>query len=228
MEGIKLNLEEPQDSTSPLIRFKAVLKEYKVDAREATEDRRASTSVVFDFVDVVVIESREPYPFPIATLRIPYSERNETRWAAFTSSLRKILPPEVRSSDGLDALVGKNQEWHWTAAKLRQPLRDDEGNDIMENGKQKWGVRDADSWQILNCEGFGGAEEGSIMDAIVEYADGKTDKDLYQWVFTSQELKRYSDYTDAVEAVASRQLIGLLEKQGRLKTEADGTLRKVG
>lgn len=223
-EGIKLHLGEPTDDfNSPLVRFKGICKAQTIVQKEAEENRRASTSLKLDFVDVTVIESTEPYPFPIASFTIPYSERGETRWAAFTSSLRKIVPPDLIATGSLDFLVGKEQEWHFTGARLRLPVRD-ENNEVKldASGKQVWGVQEGKAWQILNLEGFGQAEQGNILDTIRDWiGEGKKDQEIYQYVFTEQKLKSFKDYNQTVEAVASRKLIESMTLMGMVKVEGE-------
>ena len=53
---------------TPLRRFKANLKEYRSEKVTPDGGGREYRRIFFDFIDLEVIESVEPYPFPIATL----------------------------------------------------------------------------------------------------------------------------------------------------------------
>ncbi len=72
---------------TPLRRFQGTLKEYKSEKHTPQDGGREYMVIVFDFTDVVVLESVEPYPFPIATLNVSYSTATETRWDALAKSI---------------------------------------------------------------------------------------------------------------------------------------------
>jgi hypothetical protein len=215
----KISVSEPTDQQSPLVRFSGVLKEWKQDIREATEtNSRTSVGVKFDFTDVTVIESTEPYNFPIASLRIPYSDRAGTAWAEFTKSLRALVPMEVLmgSAEPLDVLNGKVQEWYYAPVKLRRPGKEGDPDE------KEWKLRDAKAWTLVSCEGYGVAGgAGNIMDAIVEFIgkDGKKDAEIYQWLYTDQTLKGMGGFSSAIEAAAERTLLSGLVTGGKLKEE---------
>lgn len=219
------SVAEPQDFVSPLIHFKGVLKEHKSETRVPDEGGKARLSVTFNFVDITVIESREPYAFPIATLKLPYSDRSATRWAAFTKSFRSLVPKEAYGSpDPLSVLDGKEVEMRFQHARLRLPLKDDDGEDTG-----KWAEQDGEAWQLVSVEGFGSAgEQVAMTDLIVDFADGKKDSDIYQWIYTEQSLKNQAGYMEALEAVGERTLLTTLVTAGKLTVDADGVYHKAG
>jgi hypothetical protein len=230
--GFKFSVDEPRDSQSPLIRFKGVLKGYKAVAYKDENNPAAKErmTVEFEFTDVTVIESHEPYPFPVATIKIGYSDRKETLWAAWTKSFRERIPHETYANEPgqpFDVIVGKEQEWARMPADLRRPLTDEHNEPILDAaGKQKWGVQPADAWQLVYVEGFGQSGE-NITDLIVEEADGKTDKEIMQWIYTEQSLKRIPGYSEAVEAMAERKLMPTLVSGGKLTQDTKGVYHKV-
>lgn len=231
MAGFIPKVDEPSDSQSPLIRFKGVLKEYKA-VEFVPDGGKPRTSIQFDFTDVTVIEAREPYPFPIATLKIPYSERGDTRYAAWSKSFRDIVPVGSRSGGDpiAEGIVGKAQEWFFKPAQLRAPLKNEDGTDKIGNdGRQAWGVTTADAWQIVAVDGYSSLNGTgpSLVEQIVDFADGKKDQDIYQKVYTEQSWKAYPDFNKVVESVSDRTLLSTLVSAGKLVANADGTYSKV-
>lgn len=218
----------------PLTRFQAVCKEVTPVTFKNENDPGAKErlSVKFDFTDLTVIETEEPYPFPILTFNLPYSDRGETIWMAWAGSFRKLIPASAYAGMNMPfkILEGKVQEWHYTTARLRRPLTDENGEDIMDaSGKQKWGVQDANAWSLVSVEGFGGASAGvNIMDLIVDYADGKTGEQILQYVLTDMSLKSVSGHQAAAEGAVSRTLLPTLVTAGKLSQGTDGKYSKVG
>lgn len=222
-----------KDNRSPLIRFRGVLKEWTpvTYTPEEGSGRKPSQSIKFGFIDVVVVESTEPYPFPTAELTLPYSTSSETRWAAWAASFKNLIPVEAYRdlNQPFDVLVGKTQEWFFKPARLRQPIVDEHGEPVMDaSGKQKWGTQDGDAWQIVSVDGFGNTAGGvSLMDLVVDYADGKKAEDVRQWLFTDMAIKSMPGHSAAVEAEANRTLMPTLVTGGKLTLDADGVYHKV-
>lgn len=208
------SLADPKDNRSPLVRFRGVLKEYKTEQNQATENRRASTRIVFNFTDVEVIESTDPYPFPIATISLTYSERADTIWDAWRKSVVKLVP-----SRDINELVGKQQEWHFTTAKVRRQNTEKEGS--------PWEVMDADAWQIVALEGVSAAGAGAnLTQTLIELAVGKTDEQFYQELFTRADLKKLPGFGDAIEQASNRTLLSNFETAKMLKKEVTGVWSK--
>lgn len=224
-----VNFDPPKDNfRHPLIRFSGECTGHEVITNEPNAQygrTKQSQSVKFYFKDITVIESHEPYVFPITDVTIPVSTAGDTRWAAFTGSVRSLVPADAYANltDPLDALTGKVQEWHMKPAKLRAPMRDPETNEVIQDasGKDKWGIADADAWQIVSITGF--AKAGvDLMDVITDALNGKTDKEFLDWLFTEQSLKSYPGFSDVVEAATDRKLIPQLVSMGRVSQGADG------
>lgn len=58
---------------------------------------------------------------------------------------------------------------------------------------------------------------------ILEFTagEGKTDTEIYQWLYTHQPLKAATGYASAVEAVGERTLLSGLVSAGKLKESGD-------
>ena len=216
---------------NPLLRFSGMCKEvtpvvYKNEDDPSAKERM---TVKFDFTDITVIDTEEPYPFPTATGSLPYSDRAETIWMAWANSFRDLIPKEewVALSMPFKILEGKRQEWAYLPARLRRPLTDENGDPIMDaTGRPKWGVQDANTWQLVSVEGYGKSSGTNIYDLIIEHLDGKDDKDFMEWLFTNMEIKAVPGHAAAVEAQSERKLIPMLIESGKMTQDANGVYHK--
>jgi hypothetical protein len=145
-ENVKLSLEASTDERSPLRSFIGVLESY--DAIEETSKNTGKPYVIahFNFQDVEVHESTEPYNFPTAQIDIFYSERADSNWDVFKKSLVKIIDP----ARDIDLIVGKKQTWTMIEAKTNQPDPD---------GGSAWFKQAALCWTIESLDGYQSAEE---------------------------------------------------------------------
>ena len=229
-EAFVPNANPPTDSRTPLIRFKGVLKQYQGEVRHDDARNRDFQMVVFDFTDVEVLETSEPYPFLIAKIEISYSDRADTRWAAFTKSFRNVCATQGGS---LDPLVGKKQEWHQGPCLLRQPVVDEEGNPVEEKGRPKWANQPSTAWQVVSVEGFANAaNNGKFNDALLDLINGKTEEEFTQALFNQSEqseLKSYDvdEFNKTVNKQIKRELLPMLEDAKLIKKNIEGVWSKV-
>lgn len=221
----KMSAEKPSGGDTPLRRFRGVLDSAKLDQR-TSNDGRAYAVALFNFKDVEVIESVEPYPFPIAVIGISYKppkkSRGGTKWDAWAGSLRKLSP----SNPDPDVLVGKVQEWAQVEHPLRSALTDDEGNPVMDgNNKQLWGDVATLCWTIASVEGLGSvAEKDKDFDVfLVDLADGKTEPQFYEAALTNSQV---TARPNIVQAITDRKLLVTLTEMGKLTRDAEGILHK--
>ncbi len=207
-QAFKPSLETRAFGT-PLLKFKGILKDYEVEDR--TADNRTYKVIKFNFIDVEVIESLEPYPFPVASIEIGYNPNEGTKWAVFAKSIAKVFG-HVPS---IDDLVSKSQEWEYGDTKLRLP--DEQGI---------WDTRDGKAWLLASIDGVGGASVGTedITSHILDLLDGKTEQDFYQ-VLYQDELAR--KHPDIITAATDRKLLPTLEKAGKAERDDQGVWHKV-
>ena len=196
---------------TPLRVFEGLLQDYVPTKHAAVEGGREYMTIVFNFVDVVVIKSVEPYPFPIATISLPYSTSTDTRWDALASSIKKVFG----STPALEELVGKKQRWEYLPTKLRKMLED-----------KTWATVDDESWQLVSIEGVGEGVSGSgttpsfDIDAhILTLLDGKTEQDFLQVFYQDPEVRKFPDL---ITAATNRELLPTLEKAGRIGRDPQG------
>lgn len=193
---------------TPLRRFKGLLKEYVPEEKQG--DSGSYMTITFNFTDIEVIESVEPYPFPIATINISYSTSTGTKWDALAASIKKAIGMSVT----LDDLVGKVQVWAYIPAKLRTKL--DDG---------KWGDVEQETWQVASVEGADPeAAADSITEHILDMIDGKTEQDFYQEFYQDEEVRKHPDL---ITAASERNLLKSLEDAGRISRDSEGIWHKV-
>lgn len=214
---------ETSSAFTPLRRFRSTLESYTFEDRD---DRRGGTFrvIVFNHKELEVIESTEPYPFPIAVINISYSTKTETRWDAFAKSLKKHVPDAADP----DVLVGKQQEWAMLPFGLRQALSDEDGSPKLDaRGAQEWGVVMSDAWQIASVAGIGSAEEMEVAftELLLTKADGKTEKEFYEALLTDPKV---TARPDVVTDITDRKLLSTLLTSGKLTRDDQGVLHKVG
>ncbi len=197
---------------TPLRRFKATLQNYVSEKRQDQASNREYMTIQFNFVDLVVMESVEPYPFPIATIGIGYSTTTDTRWDVFASSIKKLFG----TTPSLDEIVSKGQEWGYLPCKLTKRL---------ESGE--WIKAPDEGWQLVSLDGLdsGSAEQAAqdITERIIEMADGKTDQAFLQDFYQDPEVRKHPDL---ITAASNRSLLASLEAAGRISRDSNGVWHK--
>ncbi len=219
----KMSMEKPSGGDTPLRRFKGVLDSAKLDQRIANDGRSYSVAQ-FSFKDLEVLESTEPYPFPIAVIGLSYKppkkSRGGTKWDVLANSLRKLMP----QNPDPDELVGKTQEWAQVEHPIRSALTDEEGNPLMDgNNKQLWGDVATLCWTIIAVDGLGSVEDADaeFNKFLVELADGKTETQFYEAALTNSKV---SARPNIVKAITDRKLLDTLKEMGLIERDAEGVM----
>jgi len=196
---------------TPLLRFQAFLKEYKSEKRRDESSGREYMVVKFDFTDLVVIDSVEPYPFPVAVIEIGYSSTEKTKWDALAQSIKKLYG----RTPALDEIVEKTQEWHFGDCKLR----------TLDDSDKQWKDLPGQAWQIVSIEGIGdpAVETQNRDDHVLDLLDGRTEADFNQEVLTDPTVRQDRDL---VTAITNRELLPSLEKAGRAHRDSAGVWHK--
>jgi hypothetical protein len=227
VQQFKPSIDRPTGGESPLLRFKGILANYTPEERTSNQDQSKYMIINFNFTDVEVLDSTEPYPFPIAIIKVGYKppkdSRGGTKWDAFASSLRKLSP----ENPDLDVLVGNRQEWAVSPFKIRSPLTDEEGNPQLDgNGRPVWGDVDQPCWKVVSVDGLGSVEEkdADFNAFLVDLADGKTEPKFYEVALTDSKV---TARPNIVEAITNRKLLDTLTEMNLLTRDAEGILHKV-
>lgn len=199
---------------SPLRRFIGVLDNYKPIPGKDELSGRDYMSVEFNFKDVEVIEATELYVFPIAQLRIGYSQSASTRWGAFAKSCKQVIGPDA----DIDQLVGKKQEWAFLPSKVRARV-EEAGPD--GNTAQVWRDVEQDCWNVVTIEGIAPPED--LRSYLADIADGKTEQAFNQALFADDKFRQRPDL---VTALTERKLLDTL-LMVNLMRDSEGVLHKV-
>ncbi len=222
----KMSVDRPTGGDTPLRHFKGVLSELKLDQRQSN-DGRSYAVALFNFTDLDVLESTDPFPFPIAQIGISYKppakSRGGTKWEAFAASLRKLMP----TNPDPEELKGKAQEWRQLERPLRSALTDEEGMPVMDgNNKQLWGDVPTLCWTVISVEGLGSVEEAddNFNAFLVDLADGKTEQKFYEVALTNSQV---TARPNIVEAITGRKLLDTLKEMKLIERDAEGILHKV-
>ncbi|KKM85921.1 hypothetical protein LCGC14_1284300 [marine sediment metagenome] len=203
---------------NPLKEFSGVLKAWH--GEEFTpqgENAKTRVRVEFDFTDLEVIRTDEPYPYPITTLRVGYADPHASssqtnRWAHLSKSVRTVTQGHCETGDVLDFLVGKRQAWVMVTKPVRSP--DDDGN---------WADRDTEVWTLKSIEGVEQDSGGDIMGHLADLLDGKNEAGFYEAVFKDAKVRAN---TEIIEQATNRTLLEGLEKTGMATRDDEGVWHK--
>jgi hypothetical protein len=182
-----------------------------------TDRERSVTVVKFDFINLNVRRTSEPYTWPIASLAInyadPFTSRGEDRWSYLTDSVRKCAGRAV----DIDELVGRRMRWAQEPRKLRANV-DGSWVDAMQP-----------CWVVLAIQGLTAPPPSSngaafdLTDHAASLADGKTDTEFY---VNAVQDSHVTGSQEVVKMITDRTYVDFLITMGKLVREPDGVLRK--
>ena len=231
-QEIRISTDAPE-GLSPLLHFKGELKEWHKDSREFTNDdgsKRTGITIRFEFINIEVLDATEPYPYPIATIRVPYAPPQTsgggTRWEALAKSLR-IMLPDVPGDQRIDTLVGKSQEWRQLKSPLRVPLKEEDGvtPKVNERGRPVWGDGEGLAWQLVQLDGAGAPED--LTGFIAQVADGKTEQQFYAALLSDPGISpKIINRPDIVTSITDRKLLDSLLMANLVTRDPEGILHQ--
>jgi len=179
----------------PLRRFYGVLDSCPQETKkydEGTATERTSVSLSLNFKDLEVVESVEPYNFPIYTITLTISNRKKSRYGVFGVSLASILdqsltdaqkdptsPEYIKPSDrpDLSDCIGKRVGMVMADGEEgRPPMHELWDGRAKDETHPKGQDVPTSTWECFSVEGFGsaGGKGVSPLDAAMELLDGKT------------------------------------------------------
>ena len=199
---------------------------------------QARLEVSYNFSDVEVFESTEPYPFPVAQVSLMHSTRAKSSMGVLGASMDKLLNAGLdenlpqQQAKNQDALIGKIQEWKVTGGHL-MPDRDNAGN---------WTEVPKEGWEVVYVEGVGGTPHSGIaqptapakgeyagpitpMQRAINLLDGKTQQQWNNVVFQDSVIK---GDTRLINNIINGQFLPPLEESGVVTRDADMVYHKVG
>jgi len=175
--------------------------------------------VQYNFEDLEVLDSTEPYPFPIAQISIMHSMRKRSGMGYFGASVDRVINANVPEDapaeqvKGQDYLIGKEQEWMLTPGHMIW-----DGNAGEE--------RPRECWELISIIGEGSSSsdtaassEGSAIDRALQLLDGKTEQQWHQEVFQDPVVKGDGGL---VSSIIGREFLPPLEAAGTVTKDEDG------
>ncbi len=194
------------DYGTPLRHFKGVLKEY------APEDKTFGTFVNFNFTDVEVIHSVEPYNFPIATISIKLSNKKKSGFGIFGDSLAVLLPDDQDLKDCVGKVMTLKMEEGHVYGKDRNT-----GEDMVGN-----------PWSVIELEGAAAPAEGvalqSAADRAKELLIGKTRADFNKAAYADPIIRKD---TGLQRSITDKSFINSLVQLGKVHEDENGVFKKV-
>jgi hypothetical protein len=200
------NLQEGFQST-PLRKFTGVLQDF-VPERD-TRWEKPRTIVHYQFTDVEVHESTEPYPFPIADIQIPFSNKGKSQTGILIRSMAKLCGEQATITGNL---VGKKQTWALTP-----------GHMLFDNtAETKESPRSC--WEVIAVEGVSEAQASTPDEEVLRLIDGKTAQEFNQDFYSSQVVK---SSPMLLAQHAGNVLIPTLKAQGKITEDEQGRFHRV-
>ena len=184
---------------TPLKEFKGKLDAFPTELVTRFEPARTYVNLAFSGVEV--IETIEPYPFPIAQIPMPLNKRRVSQWTVFSDSLTKFLP----ENQDIGNTIGMIYHMKITPGHM------------MWDGKES---TPRESWEVIGLSGEGAAV--SVVDATsraLELLDGKTEQEWNQLVFQDPAIKADSAL---MNDIIYRKFLAAQEAAGKITKDDNG------
>ena len=225
--------------------FRSVLRHFrgKLDSITGSMEQRgnmptAKLEVHYNFSELEVFLSTEPYPSPIAQINIWQNSRDSSPMGVLGSSADKIINADANANlpqaqvRNQDFLIGKIQEWKVTA-----------GHMMWDGQKQEQTPRE--SWEVVYVEGVGGTPHSGVADLAtaqvpaptpvatgvspsqkaLELLDGLTLADWHQKVFQEPSIR--DDTSDLKTTIIDNKFIPAMEAAGQVTKDENGVYHVV-
>ena len=190
--------------------------------------RGAFAVSLYNFEEIEVIQSIEPYTSPVAQLEIPISKAAKSKMGYWGDSVDDLINPGVDKSvpqntpgiKGQGYLIGKRLHVVLTPGHPI-PHRDDSTG--------KWEDRPQDCWVLLEIQGESTPTQIPTSDVAKPAVDaaalalgllnGKTLQQWHQGVFSNPSVKKD---TKLINLIISGQFISGLEGAGKVTKDVNG------
>jgi len=156
----------------PVKHFKGKLESFNTEMRTNVTPAKEYVNLLFTELDI--IETSEPYNFPILQLSFPRSKRKTSYWGVLGESGLKHL--------------GENEDFPNLQGRYLE-LKVTPGHMMWDASKGEETGRDC--WEILSVSGEAGAKPSgtSPLNRALELLDGKSEADFNQSVFQDELVK---------------------------------------
>ena len=209
---------QTDDSFTPAItEFKGVMGVIETLQRPPNPlypNSKAQMRLKYNFTDIEVIESKEPFEVPNFRFEITYTPRmTASAFGAMVDSLAEIVPPEGLSNPRF--VEGLRCHMKWSETMLRG----------QENGK--WDDYPGMAWKFVGIEGYTADDGPSLNERVLDMLVGETETTFQQAYYGEPALQTLPGYNEMTEKLASGDLIHEFEEAGLIKRNEEGVFAKV-
>ncbi len=195
-------------SMGPLRRFTGILASMPKEPKtyeNVGQAPRTSIQISLNVRDIDVLESVEPYHFPIYTIQINESDRKKSRWGVLGESFNNVVDSALTP----DQLNPTSQEYIKPQDRMDIPAAIEkkigfvvaDGIDgrpeppILYNG-----TTDAPTpaWMVYSVDGAGAGGGSAAMDDAITMLDGKTQADFNTAAMANARIRSDVDLLQAI------------------------------
>jgi len=196
----------------PLVEFKGTLQDYVPETVDQ-EGRKSRIRVNLQFGDVEAIRTREPYPFPIATLPINFSNQKNSGWGVFSESVAVLLSEDQDIKDCVGKMMHLDMEEGHVYGQDRNT-----GEDLVGN-----------PWKVVELEGVVAGKAGvaipTAKDRAKELLVGKTRAEFNKAAYADPIIRKD---TSLQRAITDKSFITSLVQLGEVEEDENGVFRATG
>ena len=226
----------------PLRRFTGILDSYSREEQTFGEGEMAKKSqrLTFNFSDLEVLETMEPYHFPVFQIQMTESNRKKSRYGVFGESLNAIMdsqyspaqldpsnPEFIKPSDRMD--LGD-------CISKRMGIVMGDGEDgrpeppMLYDGREKMD-KSTPAWMVYEVEGVGVASGGvSAKDLAMALLNGKTLAEFNKEALANPIVRNDTALLQSISmpVTAAGSFANALVKAGAFTKDDKGVYHKVG
>ena len=190
--------------------------------------RGAFAVSLYNFNEIEVIQSTEPYTSPVAQIEIPVSKAVKSKMGYWGDSIDDVINPGIDKSVPQNAPNVKGQGY-LVGKRLHVALTPGHPIGFKDDATGKWEDRPQDCWTLLEIQGEGTPAVAPVpgvaapaVDATATALTALNGKTLQQWhqdVFANPAVK--AD-TKLINLIISGQFISGLEGAGKVTKDEAG------
>lgn len=160
---------------TPLRKFKGILDSYYPDSGGFGGKTRA----ILNYKEVEVVESAEPYPYPVAQIPINLSNRKGSGWGVFSESLNALIADD----EDIESCVGKKMTLEMKVGYIFG--QNQAGEDMTGN-----------VWRVTELQGAEAKMSGgkSAADVAKGLLDGKNQPDFNKEAYQNAIIRADGDF----------------------------------
>ena len=206
------------DFDNPLRKFKGNFAGYETAPATGYE----GTRVQLNFNEIEVLETTEPYNFPITTVNVGQSNKHKSRWGYLADSLAALLADDEDIKDA----IGRQMTLVFCDNQDGRPAGKPIWNKEADPAEFPDKMVPTAVWIVTEMEGAnaGGSDASSsgaqsAADWAEENIIGKTRADFNKWFFADAKCRKD---TALQRTVTDKSFLNGLTQLGRIVENADG------